>query len=213
MAEQVKSILRNVPLAARVRDDWGGESLSVTIATDPDRANLAGVSNLDVAAASAVGLSGFELTTLREGDKQIPVIARLRMTERAQLTDLDNLYVYASQGTQKVPLQQVATMTYQLHPEKIRRRNQFRTITVSAFPVEGALPSQVLQAARPQLQAFAAPLAPGYTYAIGGEAEKQAEGFQDLLMVLGVSVAAIYLALVFQFQHAIKPLIVFAAIP
>lgn len=213
MAEQVKNIFRSVPLATRVRDDWGGESLSVKIATAPDRANLAGVSNLDVAAASAVGLSGLELTTLHEGDKQIPVIARLRMTERAQLTDLENLYVYSSQGPQKVPLQQVATMTYQLHLEKLRRRNQFRTITVSAFPVEGALASQVLQAARPQLQALAATLAPGYRFAIGGEEEKQAEGFQELLIVLGISVAAIYLALVFQFQHAIKPLIVFAAIP
>ena len=75
------------------------------------------------------------------------------------------------------------------------------------------MPSQVLQAARPQLMAFAATLPPGYTIAIGGEEEKQIEGFQELLIVLGISVAAIYLALVFQFQHAIKPLVVFAAIP
>jgi hypothetical protein len=32
-------------------------------------------------------------------------------------------------------------------------------------------------------------------------------------MVLGVFVVAIYLALVFQFKNAIKPFIVFAAIP
>lgn len=38
------------------------------------------------------------LTTLREGDKQIPVVARLRLEERAQLSDLQNLYVYDSQS-------------------------------------------------------------------------------------------------------------------
>jgi multidrug efflux pump subunit AcrB len=147
MAEQVKAIFRSIPLASRSRDDWGGESFSAKIETDPDRANLAGVSNLDVAAASAVAMSGYKLTTLRESDKQIPVVARLRMQERAQLADIENLYVYASQGSQKVPLRQVATIEYQTQIEKLRRRNQFRTITVSAFPVEGALPSQVLKAA------------------------------------------------------------------
>jgi multidrug efflux pump subunit AcrB len=213
IAEQAKDILRAVPLATRVRDDWGGESFSVKIETNPDRANLAGVSNLDVAAASAVGMNGFQLTSLREGDKQIPVVARLRMEERAQLSDIENLYVYASQGLQKVPLRQVAAVEYQVQLEKLRHRNQFRTITVSAFPVEGALPSQVLQEARPQLAVFASMLPPGYKMEIGGEEEKQVEGFQELLLVLGISVAAIYLALVFQFKNAIKPCIVFAAIP
>jgi multidrug efflux pump subunit AcrB len=48
---------------------------------------------------------------------------------------------------------------------------------------------------------------------IGGEHEEQVEGFQDLATVMAISIALIYLALVFQFKHAIKPAIVFAAIP
>jgi multidrug efflux pump subunit AcrB len=39
------------------------------------------------------------------------------------------------------------------------------------------------------------------------------ESFLELLIVLGISATAIYLALVFQFKHAIKPFVVFAAIP
>ncbi len=35
--------------AERVRDDWGAESFAVQLEIDPDRANLAGVTNLDVA--------------------------------------------------------------------------------------------------------------------------------------------------------------------
>ena len=48
---------------------------------------------------------------------------------------------------------------------------------------------------------------------IGGEYEEQVKGFKNLAMVLLISIVLIYLALVFQFKHAIKPLIVFAAIP
>jgi len=48
---------------------------------------------------------------------------------------------------------------------------------------------------------------------IGGEREEQVKNFRSLTIVMLISVAMIYLALVFQFQHAIKPFIVFAAIP
>ena len=56
-------------------------------------------------------------------------------------------------------------------------------------------------------------ICPGYRLEIGGEEEKQVRGFSELLLVLGISVLAIFLALVFQFKNAVKPLIVFAAVP
>jgi multidrug efflux pump subunit AcrB len=39
------------------------------------------------------------------------------------------------------------------------------------------------------------------------------EGFGNLVVVLMISVVAIFLALVFQFKNAVKPFIVFAAVP
>jgi hypothetical protein len=41
---------------------------------------------------------------------------------------------------------------------------------------------------------------------IGAEYEEQVKGFKELSMVLIVSVTAIYLALLFQFKNAVKPL-------
>ncbi len=213
LAEQVKGIFRAVPLADRVRDDWGADSFSVELRVDADKANLAGVSNLDVALSSVTGMNGFPLTTLREGDQQIPVVARLRPEERARITDIQNLYVYSQVSAHRVPLRQVSTVDYAMQTEKIRRRNQFRTIAISAFPVPGALPSDVLKAARPQIDAFARTLPPGYRLVIGGEYEEQVKGFRQLAVVMLVSVSAIFMALVFQFRHAIKPLIVYSAIP
>src|SRR5262249_52350286 len=55
-AEDLKQILRSVPFLERVRDDWGADSFAVDLEVDPDRANLAGVTNLDVAQASRSGL-------------------------------------------------------------------------------------------------------------------------------------------------------------
>src|SRR5262249_13537095 len=58
LAARVHGIFDAIPMTARVRDDWGMESFAVKLSTDSDRANLAGVTNLDVAASTAAGLSG-----------------------------------------------------------------------------------------------------------------------------------------------------------
>jgi multidrug efflux pump subunit AcrB len=212
-AEKVKNILRATPYAQRVRDDWGEENFTVKLQTDSDRANVAGITNLDVATSSATGINGSQVTVLREGDKQIPIVARLRMEERAQLADMQNLYVYSMQGSQKVPLRQVSSIEYGMQTEKVRRRNQFRTITVSCMAEPGHLPSEIVSAARPQLTAFAAQLPSGYRMDFGGSEEEQVKGFKNQTVVLIISLIAIYLSLVYQFKNAIKPFVVFAAVP
>src|SRR5580692_285955 len=74
IAGKAAAILRAVPESARVRDDWGQDGFEVTLKVDPDRANMAGVTNQDVAQSSSAALSGASMTTLRRGDQQIPVV-------------------------------------------------------------------------------------------------------------------------------------------
>jgi multidrug efflux pump subunit AcrB len=213
LAARVHDIFEAIPMSARVRDDWGAESFEVTLTTNPDRANMAGVTNMDVAASTAAGLSGSRVGLLRDGDKEIPIVAKLRMDERAQLDDVRSLYVYANNGTRKVPLESVSSVEYGTKTEKVRRRGQFRTVTVSAFAAEGFLPSEVLNAARPELDKLTAELPPGYRLAVGGEQEEQVKSFRNQARVMLMSTLMIFLALVIQFKHAAKPFIVFAGIP
>jgi multidrug efflux pump subunit AcrB len=213
LSTELQEVLRAIPIAARVRDNWGEPALMLRLKVDPDRANLSGVTNLDVALSSAASISGLQVSTLREGDKQIPIAAKLRMEERAGLDDVRNLYVYSLVGTQRVPLSQVSKVTTEMAMPRILRRNQFRTVTVSAFPEPGVLPSEVLSAAMDRVDAFRKKLPPGYQLEIGGEYEEQQKGFKELAVVMAISVLMIYFALVIQFRSAIKPIIVFAAIP
>jgi multidrug efflux pump subunit AcrB len=212
-SERVQKALRDIPLCTRVRDNWGEERFIVKLNVNADRANLAGLTNLDIVDSSSAAVVGTTLTTLREGDKQIPIVARLRTEEIAGLDDMNNLYVASRNGRQKVPLRQVATLDYNFRSEVIRRRNQSRTITVYAAPQEGVLSSEVMAVARPAIESISAGLPPGYRVEVGGEEEKQKDGFEDLSVVLAASVVAIFLALTFQFKNAVKPFIVFAAVP
>ncbi len=213
LAGELEKILLSSPKVSSAYNDWGEESSEVRLLVDPDRANLAGVTNLDVALSSTAAMSGMPMTTLREGDKQIPVVARLRPQERAQLSDIQNLYVYSSGGSAKVPLMQISSVQNAMTTQRIRRQDHFRTVSVQCFPIPGALASEVLNPLLPKLRAFERTLPPGYKMVIGGEKAKQDQGFQNLSVVMTISVFMIFLALVMQFNHAVKPFLVFAAVP
>lgn len=213
IASKVSSILRASPGSARVREDWGEDGFEVSLKVDPDRANLAGVTNQDVAQSSSTAMSGAGVTTLRRGDQQIPVVSRLRMEERAKLSDVQNLYVYSSESNNKVPLLEVSKIENELQTLRIRHLEHFRTISVQAFTNPGVLPSEVFAAALPKLKQLQGSLPPGYSIIVSGEQAKQVQGFKNLSVIMGVSIALIFLALAFQFKHSVKPLLVLAAAP
>jgi multidrug efflux pump subunit AcrB len=213
IADRVEAILRSSPFSERTRNEWGDENAQVALTVNPDRANLAGVTNMDVANSSVAGISGTTVAALQEGQKQIPIVARMRMDERARLSDIQNLYVYASQDNSKVPLTQLSQIDHDLVNGRIIRLEQFRTMNIRSFPIAGHLSSEVIKDVMPRLRALQASLPPGYQMQIGGEYYKTQSGFKNLAMVMAISSFAVFLALLFQFKNAIKPLLVLAAAP
>ena len=213
IARQTEDIVRQSPGIAVLRNDWFPDDVEQKIQIDPDRANAAGITNADVAEASTTAMSGTPVGTFKEGDKNIPIVARLRMEDRAQLADIKNLYVYSSQTNTRVPLMSIATVGNSLETGRIVRREHFRTISILCYPEPGVLASEVLNPILPKLQEFQKSLPPGYQLRIGGERAKQIDGFTNLKVVLLISLIGIYLALLVQFNNAVKPLLVFAAAP
>lgn len=214
IAGKIEDILAHAPAAERVRDTWGADNFTVNLQVDADRANAAGVTNQDVSRSSATALNGTVVGALHEGDHTVPIVSRLRASEREQLADVGNLYVYSVQSASaKVPLRQISDLGFAGRIAKIVRRNHARTITVGAYPAKGKLPSEVLAGVLPAVTALRGSLPPGYKLEIAGENEEQVKSFGELQLVLLISVTAIFLALVIQFRNAVKPLIVFAALP
>jgi multidrug efflux pump subunit AcrB len=212
-ADQIKMILYSIPTAQRIRDDWGPDAIDLKLNASPDRANLSGITNQDIAFSSSTGFNGHQVSVLREGDKEIPIVVRLREGERTSLQDLNNLYVFSQQSGTSVPIKQVADISFDVHPAVIHRVNQFRTITVGAFPSPGVLPSEVLGAAMPQIRQLENQLPPGMHIELAGEYKESAKANKRQAKVLTISVLCILLVLVIQLRHAVKPLIVFSVLP
>lgn len=211
LTERTKAILREAPESGDVFDNWGAETMKVSVDVDDVRAEAAGVSRADVATATRLALSGTPVTQLREEDRLIDVLLRLRPSERATVGQVGNLYVWSSRHGRAVALEQVASVGRSMETQKIVRYDQERTITVGASVREGALPSVLLASIRPHVDAITLPA--GYHIEYGGEDEQQSKAFAAVQIAMQVSIALIFLVLVWQFANVFKPLIVFASIP
>lgn len=213
LAEEVAAIIRSSPLAARVRQDWGEEVFRVAMDVDADRANLAGLTNQNIAASTGAGISGFQVGEMRVGEDQIPIVARMRLEDRARLSDLSSLYVYGDSPEAKVPLMELATLDYGMEIQRILRLDHYPVVTIFGFPTGDHLPSELFNTVADDIAAYAETLPPGYQLLVDGEQSKQTTGFQQLAITLLISMTLIYVALVVQFNSVIKPLLVFAAVP
>jgi multidrug efflux pump subunit AcrB len=213
MAAETKQQLREISGADNIHDDWDAETFEMPVTIKTDKANLAGVTNEDVAMLLQTSLSGIALTNLREQDRLIPITIRLRSDERSRAEEIGDLDVVSGATNARVPIGQIVDLSVRLASPKIWRRDHQRCITVMCDVTAGVLASGIVRQMAPRLASAARAWPPGCRFQFGGEYEEQTKGFDSVGLALLASLAGIYLALVFQFSSVTKPLVVFAGVP
>ncbi len=213
LGDQVKGFMREFAGSTDIQDDWDPQILQLALQVDTDRANLAGITHQDVASLMGGGLSGTVTTRIRERDRLIPVTLKLRPDERSRVEDLMTLEAHGAQSGHRVPLDQVGAFRTEMVRPKVMRRDNERCLTVKCDTVAGVLPSRLVDFLDMKLREASKTWPPGYRFAFGGEKEEQSKGFGSMGVAMIVSLLAIYLALVLQFNSLTKPLVVFAAVP
>ncbi len=194
-----------------MHNSWGEYGRQIDVRLDEDKANLAGVTNLDVSLSLNAYYSGHQLTTFREEDRQIPIKLRLPPLERRSLNEIDAVYVNSLMG--KVPLESVADISRSWQPAKLQRYQRERCFSVRARPKAGVLYSEVIASVQPELDSIQAELPAGYRIEHGGTKEEADKGLAMNMSSLAVSGVLIFVLLVIQYNSVIKPLMIFLTIP
>jgi len=213
MAAETKKALHEITGTDNIHDDWDSEVFQIPVTIKPEKANMAGITNEDVAMLLQAGLSGITPTYLREQDRLIPITFRLRSDERARIEEINELDAVSATTNLRVPISQIVDVSMKLVSPKIWRRDHQRCITVKCDTTFGVLASSVVRQIQPRLARMAQEWPPGCRFQFGGEYEEQTKGFDSVGLALLASLAAIYLALVLQFNSVVKPLVVFAGVP
>lgn len=208
--EQVKTILNATPGTASVYQDYGEAPLTLKLNINEVQAKRAGLTAADITQATQVASSGLTASYLREGDKEISIELRLTDSERSGPQALADLALTTDRGS-SVALRQVATLALAPQEARIVRRNHVRTLTVFAYTDGSRLPSEILATAQQKIRAVTLPT--GVKVAYGGEAEEVGRSFTELLLVLGLTLAANLILVVWEFNSYRAALTVLIAVP
>ena len=213
LIEPIKEKLISLDGILSVNDDWGPRSKKLLIDIDPERSRRAGVTNDDIAVSLQSGLSGIELTQLREGDTLIPITMRSIASDRQDISKLEGMTIYSQSNNQTVPLKQVADIEIAWQPALLKRRDRDRSIAVQATLFPGVTATQVNAEFLPWLEQQSKSWPARYQYQIGGESETSGDANQAIGEKLPLAAMIILLLLVAQFNNVRKPLMIFMTIP
>ncbi len=210
-AEAVEALFRSTPHLRGINSDFGERLKTVHLVIDQDKARALGV-NYDTLKQSLQGsLGGAPLTFVREGDRSIEVTARLAEGERTNLATLPYAKIPTTSGAY-VPLSQLARLVPSTEPSVLWRRDRQPTITIFA-DVDGAQPTQILAAVKPDLEKIKANLPKGATLTIGGSEEESATSQAQVFAIIPIAIVLICFLLMIQLQSIKKMLLVLATGP
>lgn len=210
MGNKVEKIIRNTKGSRLVREDFKEDYYGLDIHLKNEAERL-GFTTESVSRMIYTAFNGATISTIHQGQDPIDIVFRVDKKNRRNLTDLKNLYVASPATGARLPLQQIAEISPQWQTGNIMHRNGVRTLTVQSETTDGMLPSELLNAIRPQIKQLALPA--GYHIEYGGEHENRQETFSQMLTVLFISLILIFFILLFQFRNIKEAVIVMLTIP
>jgi len=212
IARQVADKVRQNPHVANVNLNWSEPSKVVRLVVDQERARALGVSSAQIAHFLSSSLSGMQVSTYREGNRQIGMLLRGPDDERARLDMLASLAIPTPSGT-AVPLSQVARLEYVFEDGIIWHRNRLPTVTVRADIADGLLPPEVTGQILPALDGIRAALPDGYLLEVGGTVEDSARGQNSIKAGMPLFLVVVVTLLMLQLRSFSRAAMVLVTAP
>ena len=210
--QQITAMMTDIPGTIDVWSDWENPTTSIAVDVDQAAAQRAGVTSNDVSRSLAGYFTGSRVGAFRDGDDQVPIIARGTSEERSDPSRLESATIFSQGQSQTVPLGQIAEIN--IHPEygRIQRENLLKTLTIESRPL-GVSPEDMVPLMTDRIAEIAANLPPGHFIEYDGIIVNSAEGQAALFANMPLCIALIVTMLVAQFAGFKRPAIILITIP
>ncbi|MBP2643686.1 MAG: acriflavin resistance protein [Firmicutes bacterium] len=212
IAEQVRAVMIQDPTIKDINFDWNEKSKVMHLAIDQDKARAMGVDSQTLATSLQTFLAGAPIAEYREKDKTVNIVFRLDEVNRQELTQIKDVNIPVA-GGKFVPLDQIATITYDAEEGLIWRRDLKPTITVQGNVAEGVMGNDVTKNVYDQLKPLRDSLPPGYTVKVDGPLEQSEKAINWLMGPVPVMLIVILTLLMFQLQSMPKVVLTLLTAP
>ena len=213
LADRIKQKLNEISSVQNIGDDWGPKIKKVVVDIDQSRTQNAGLTNQDIALSLQTALTGFNSGAFREGDQSLPIVLRNENSQNVDVRQLESINIYAQGSGKNVPLGQVAQIVPQWQLAKIKRRDLYRTLTLTCDAKSGFTAQDITDEFIPWLEENSKSWKQGYRYELGGESEQSSEAMGAVFAKLPLSGFIILALLIVQFNSFRKTFIVLSTIP
>ncbi len=197
ISERALEIMRGVPDVREANRDWGNRTPVLRFVPDQDRLNLIGLSPAQVGQQLQFLLTGVAVTQVREGIRNVPVVARSAGPERLDPTRLADFSLISRDGRQ-IPLDQVGHSEIRFEEPMLKRRDRVPTITVRSEINEATQPPEVSKQVLTALQPLIASLPAGYRIDMGGSIEEAAKANDALAKIFPLMIAITLIVVMLQ---------------
>tara|TARA_R110002167_G_scaffold108803_27_gene277786 strand:- start:1809 stop:6140 length:4332 start_codon:yes stop_codon:yes gene_type:complete len=207
---EIKALIKDVPGAADISVEKVVGLPQMSVVYDRSKIARYGLNIQDLNAMISMGFSGLTVGNIYEGEKRFDIVVRLGQENRKDIDNLKNLYVDLPAGG-KVPLSELAEISYQKGAAKIARDDTRRRIVVGINVRNRDLQSvvdDVQQLIESQLK-----LPIGYSITYGGQFENLQSATARLMVAVPIALVLIFVLLYFAFNSVKEALIIYSAIP
>lgn len=182
----------------------------ITINYKRDQLAQYGIKISDVNKIITAAFAGEKAGVVLEGEKKFDLVVRFNKNFRQDIDDVSQLYVVTDNGI-KIPLNQIAEVSYKEGPAQISHDNTKRRIFIG-FNVAGKDVESVVKEIQMKLDTELR-LPPGYNITYGGQFQNLTEAKQRLSVAVPVALMLIVLLLFFTFSSFKQAVLIFTAIP
>lgn len=211
LAGKVGKLTAEIPGTAEILNDFGEPSPETKVEIDRKRAALYAISARDIALTSKAAIEGAVATQYKELGHEVDVRVRLQEKDRKDLSRLSDLLVYSHSLETQVPLKEVGTIKLGYGPSEIRRKDQIRTVTVTAAIKKGFKEKDILAQLIKKLQTLEVPK--DYTLDLTGKAREVKESFRRVLFAIILALILNYMIMAAQFESFLHPFIIMLTVP
>lgn len=207
--DDIVELISNIDGFTDVEGSTGSTIPEALVKIDRSKASHYGVTAGSIASTLSTAISGTTATQYKVDGSELDVVLRYNTDELNYLTDLNNLTVTTSTGTQ-IPLSAVANIEIGESATSITRENQKNYISISANTpnLSGSEAQKLIDQA---LSTYNFP--EGYTYAYSGNMEMMMDAFRSLMICMIVAVLLVYMIMASQFESLRYPFIVMFSMP
>ncbi|AEE19719.1 CusA/CzcA family heavy metal efflux RND transporter [Dokdonia sp. 4H-3-7-5] len=177
-----------------------------------NRAKIAryGLNIQDLNDMVSMGFAGKTAGSVFEGEKRFDLVVRLDKEKRQDIDNLKNLYIDLPAGG-KIPLSELATISYKTGAAKISRDDTRRRIVVGVNVRNRDLQSVVADVQKLINENVKLPI--GYSITYGGQFENLQSAKARLMVAVPIALILIFILLYFAFKSVKEALMIYSAIP